>query len=132
VSRDHPYRGFRHRGQRRKSFNFTSGEVTREIRDHPSEEDRWQRSRDLANSEVRKVRAQELGAPSREWRSHENHRGGRTAIGSRNTGGPLDQNSIALRNREEHWIQVQGWIRSPIVSIRGSEVERTSFRHQKS
>jgi hypothetical protein len=40
-----------------------SGEKTRS---HPSEEDRWQRSRDLANSEVRRVRAQALGTPSRE------------------------------------------------------------------
>jgi hypothetical protein len=38
----------------------------REDRDHPSEEDRWQRSKDLVNSEVRKVRAQGLGAPSHE------------------------------------------------------------------
>jgi hypothetical protein len=38
----------------------------REDQDHPSEEDKWQRSRDLVNSEVRKVRAQRLGAPSRE------------------------------------------------------------------
>jgi hypothetical protein len=40
---------------------------SREDQDHPSEEDRWQKSRDLANLEVRKVRAQELGAPSHEW-----------------------------------------------------------------
>jgi hypothetical protein len=40
-----------------------SGEKTRS---RPSEEDRWQRSRDLANSEVRRVRAQTLGTPSRE------------------------------------------------------------------
>jgi hypothetical protein len=33
--------------------------------------DRWQKSRNLANSEVRKMRAQELGAPSREWRNRE-------------------------------------------------------------
>jgi hypothetical protein len=39
---------------------------SRENRSHPSEEDRWQRSRDLMKSEVRKVRAQRLGAPSRE------------------------------------------------------------------
>jgi hypothetical protein len=44
---------------------------SREDQNHLSEEDRWQRSRDLANSEVRKVRAQELGAPSREWRNRE-------------------------------------------------------------
>jgi hypothetical protein len=29
---------------------------------HPLEEDRWQRSEDLVNSEVRRVRAQNLGA----------------------------------------------------------------------
>jgi hypothetical protein len=43
----------------------------RENRSHPSEEDRWQRSRDLANSEVHKVRAQKLGAPSHEWKNCE-------------------------------------------------------------
>jgi hypothetical protein len=42
--------------------------------DRPLEEDRWQRLRDLVNSEVRKVRAQELGALSREWRNHEERR----------------------------------------------------------
>jgi hypothetical protein len=42
---------------------------SRENRSSPSEEDRWQRSRDLSNSEVRKVRAQRLGAPSLEWRN---------------------------------------------------------------
>jgi hypothetical protein len=40
-----------------------SGERTRS---HPSEEDRWQRSRDLANSGVRRVSAQVLGTPSHE------------------------------------------------------------------
>jgi len=43
----------------------------REDLSRPSEEDRWQRSRDLATSEVREVRAQSFDAPSREWRSHE-------------------------------------------------------------
>ena len=38
----------------------------RENQDHPFEEEKWQRSRDLVNSEVHKVRAQRLGAPSRE------------------------------------------------------------------
>jgi hypothetical protein len=38
---------------------------SRENHSRPLEEDGWQRSRDLANSEVRKVRAQRLGAPSR-------------------------------------------------------------------
>jgi hypothetical protein len=40
---------------------------SREDRNRPSEGDRWQRSRDLVNLEVRKVRAQILGAPSHEW-----------------------------------------------------------------
>jgi hypothetical protein len=40
---------------------------SREDQNHLSEEDRWQRLRDLTNSEVRKVKAQELGAPSHEW-----------------------------------------------------------------
>jgi hypothetical protein len=36
------------------------------IRNHPSEKEKWQRSRDLANSGVRRVTAQALGTPSRE------------------------------------------------------------------
>jgi hypothetical protein len=40
---------------------------SRENRSRPFEEDRWQRSRDLTNSEFRKVRDQRLGAPSHEW-----------------------------------------------------------------
>jgi hypothetical protein len=50
----------------------------------------WQRSKDLANSEVHRVRAQELGSPSREWRSREIMR----SVDShriQKTGGPLDQ-----------------------------------------
>jgi hypothetical protein len=53
------------RVQRRKSLT-SRVEKLREDQDHPFEEDRWQRSRDLINSKVRKVRAQELGAPSHE------------------------------------------------------------------
>ena len=34
---------------------------------HPSEEDRWQRSRELVNSEVREVGVQKLDALSRKW-----------------------------------------------------------------
>jgi hypothetical protein len=41
----------------------TRGEKTRS---HPSKEERWQISKDLANSEVRRVRTQTLGAPSHE------------------------------------------------------------------
>jgi hypothetical protein len=37
----------------------------------PSEEDRWQRSRELVNSEVREMGVQKLDDPSREWRGHE-------------------------------------------------------------
>jgi hypothetical protein len=40
---------------RREDTKRRSGERTR---NRPSEEDRWQRSRDLANSEVRRVSAQ--------------------------------------------------------------------------
>jgi hypothetical protein len=43
----------------------------REDQSRPSEEDRWQRSRDLVSSEVHWVGVQNLDAPSREWRSHE-------------------------------------------------------------
>jgi hypothetical protein len=52
-------------GWKRKSFDFTRvgrAQVKwREDCSRPSEEDRWQRSRDLANSGVRRVRAQVLG-----------------------------------------------------------------------
>jgi hypothetical protein len=40
----------------------------REDQSRPSEEDRWQRSRDLVNSEVHRVRVQVFGTPSRETR----------------------------------------------------------------
>jgi hypothetical protein len=40
----------------------------REDQSRPSEEDRWQRSRDLVSSEVRGVGVQAFGAPSRETR----------------------------------------------------------------
>jgi hypothetical protein len=55
----------------------------REDQSRPSEEDRWQRSRDLVSSEVRGVEVQKLDAPSREWRSHERIR----AVHPRRTGG---------------------------------------------
>jgi hypothetical protein len=51
---------------RKGSLSTSRVAKSREDQDRPSEEDRWQRSRDLANSEVRKVRAQRLGAPSHE------------------------------------------------------------------
>jgi hypothetical protein len=38
---------------------------------HPSEEDRWQRSRELVNLEVHEIGVQKFDAPSREWKSHE-------------------------------------------------------------
>jgi hypothetical protein len=53
---------------KREDTKQRSGERTRS---RPSEEDRWQRSRDLANSGVRRVKAQVLGTPSHEaakWR----------------------------------------------------------------
>jgi hypothetical protein len=46
---------------RREETKWRSGERTRS---HPSEEDRWQRSRGLANSGVHRVRAQVLGTQS--------------------------------------------------------------------
>jgi hypothetical protein len=62
-------------GSRGKSpkFGCSKSRVAkpREDPSRPSEEDRWQRSRDLATSEVREVRAQSLDAPRCEWRSHE-------------------------------------------------------------
>jgi hypothetical protein len=84
---------------------------SREDQNHLSEEDRWQRSRDLVNSEVRKVRAQELGAPSREWRNREEQ------------GSPLDPGHGRTVGSEPH---------RAYHAFGGSEVERTSSRHQKS
>jgi hypothetical protein len=55
----------------------------REDLSHPSEEDRWQRSRELVNSEVREVGVQKLDTPSREWRGYERIR----AVHPRRTGG---------------------------------------------
>jgi hypothetical protein len=43
----------------------------REDLSRPSEEDRWQRSRDLVSSEARGVEVQKLDALSHEWRSGE-------------------------------------------------------------
>jgi hypothetical protein len=66
MSRDFPYRGLKHQrteGEVLQLCEWRSGEKTRS---HPSEEDRWQRSEDLVNSEVHRVRDQTLGAPSRE------------------------------------------------------------------
>jgi hypothetical protein len=40
----------------------------REDQSCPSEEDRWQKSMDLVNLEVRRVRVQAFGTPSRETR----------------------------------------------------------------
>jgi hypothetical protein len=95
---------------------------SRENRSRPSKEDRWQQSRSrrsaeeiqdfgLANSEVRRVRAQELGAPSREVTKL---RGAETAVG--------------FGSREDRWI------RNPIAyrAFGGSKVERGHFRLQKS
>jgi hypothetical protein len=47
----------------------------REAMSHPSKEDRWTRLRDLANSRVRRVRAQVLGILSHEVASSEIPRG---------------------------------------------------------
>jgi hypothetical protein len=49
--------------RRREGTKWRSGERTRSC---PSEEDKWQRSRDLVNSGVHRVRAQALGTQSHE------------------------------------------------------------------
>jgi hypothetical protein len=66
VSRDFPYRGLGHRRTEGEVLQLRERRSGEKTRSRPSEEDRWQRSKDLANSEVRRVRAQTLGAPSRE------------------------------------------------------------------
>jgi hypothetical protein len=71
VSRDHPYRGLRHRRSEREFFHFKSGEAAREsyssVRRRTGGRDR----KDLANSEVRRVKVQNFGAPSCKWRNRE-------------------------------------------------------------
>jgi hypothetical protein len=84
---------------------------SREDQNRSSAKDRWQRSRDLANSEVRKVRAQELGAPSCKWRNREEQ------------GSPLDLGHGRTVGSEPH---------HAYHAFGGSKVERTSSRHQKS
>ena len=64
-------------GWKNKSFDFTSGEVARRS-GPPIEEDACQRSRDLVNSEVRRVNAQTFGTPIREGARSEK----RTVVGS--------------------------------------------------
>jgi hypothetical protein len=124
---------------------------SRENRSHPSKEDRWQRSRDLTNLEVRKVRAQELGAPSHEWQSRENiglvhlKRTGGKDLGISNSevhrvraqelGAPSHEvaksqgarTAVGSRSREDRWI-----ITHCLSCIWGSKVERSHFQHQKS
>jgi hypothetical protein len=63
------------------------------------------------NSEVCKVRAEELGAPSREWRNREEK------------GSPLDPSHRRTVGSEPH---------RAYHGFGGSEVERTSSRYQKS
>jgi hypothetical protein len=49
---------------RKRSFSTSRVAKPGENHSRPSEQERWQRSRDLANSEVRRVRAQRLSTPS--------------------------------------------------------------------
>jgi hypothetical protein len=53
-------------GQKGKSFSFTSGELVRRLRAIHLRRTGGERSRDLVNSRVCRVRAQTLGIPSRE------------------------------------------------------------------
>jgi hypothetical protein len=94
VSQDPLYRGIRTSGFREGSPSTSRVAKSRENRSRPSEEDRWQRSRDLMNSEVRRVRAQELGAPSREVAKS---RGARIVVGSRSREDRWIRNPIAFR-----------------------------------
>jgi hypothetical protein len=60
------------RGRSPKVGRFNSRVARpREDLSRPSEEDRWQRSRDLVSSEARGVEVQKLDALIREWRGHE-------------------------------------------------------------
>jgi hypothetical protein len=89
---------------------------SREDQNRLSEEDRWQRSRDLANSEVRKVRAQELGAPSREWRNREEQ------------GSPLDPgHGRTIGSEPHHAYRAFGGsrLRGPLLDIRSREIPIT-------
>jgi hypothetical protein len=125
VSRDRPYRGFGHRGSEGEVFRLRewrsrerirtvhlrrTGGSNRGVGEVPKRSI-WRTGQGLdsglVNSEVRRVRAQELDAPSREVAKL---RGARTTVGS--------------RSREDRWI------RNPIAyrAFGGSEVERSRFR----
>jgi hypothetical protein len=54
-------------GQKGKFFNFASGEVAKESKPSIGGGQVAEIKGSRVNSEVRKVRAQRLGAPSREW-----------------------------------------------------------------
>jgi hypothetical protein len=90
----------------------------REDQSRPSEEDRWQRSRDLVSSEVREVEVQKLDAPSREWRSHER-------IRSRPSEEDRWQRSRDLANSGVHRVNAQ------VVGVKSREArghEATKWR----
>jgi hypothetical protein len=78
----------------------------------PSEEDRWQRSRDLANSGVRRVKAQVLGVQSREAR-------GREATKWRE--------DRSHPSEEDRWREIEG-----SRELGSSQVESPTFGYSKS
>jgi len=98
-------------GVRGGSILTSRVEKLQEDQNRLSEEDSWQRSRNLMNLEVHKVRAQELDAPSHEWQNREEQ------------GSPLDPDHRRIVESEPH---------RAYRTFVGSEVERTSSRHQKS
>jgi hypothetical protein len=74
----------------------------------PLREDRWQRSRDLANSEVRKVRSQRLGTLGCERQSREK-------IGT-------------AQLREDRWRRSRDLVNSKVCRVRSQEL--SAPRHE--
>jgi hypothetical protein len=86
----------------------------REYRSHPSTDDRWQRSRDLANSGVHRTKAQALGVAIQERRSGERIE----TIHMKRTRG-RDQGDLANSGVRRLKVQVLG-----VASCEGARSER--------
>jgi hypothetical protein len=87
MSRDFPSWGLGHQRKEGEVLQIHEKRSGKKTKSHPSEDDRWQRSRDLANSKVRRVRTQTLGTLSHEGARSEKKNSCWIWV----VGGPLDQ-----------------------------------------
>jgi hypothetical protein len=90
----------------------------REAVSRPSKEDRWKRSRDLANSGVRRVRAQVLGIQSHEVASSEIPRGKVSELTDHRISGIREPSVQPLNSRSHEF-------RFPDKSRKGDRAKRT-------